>query len=994
MRHNSGMNTRRIYQLLLLCAITASSLTAGAQDATDRDYSAELTRIPPTEPADALKTFDVVPGYKLELVAAEPLVTSPVAASFDEDGRLYVVEMRDYSEQDKEKLGRVRLLTDTDGNGTFDKSIIFAEGLSWPTAIITYDGGVFVGAAPDIFYLKDTNHDGIADERRVVFTGFGRGNVQGLLNSFTWGLDNRIHVAVSSAGAELQCLDEQGRPTAKPLSLRGRDFSFDPRQRKDFIATSGGGQHGMSFDDWGRKFVCSNSDHIQLIMLEDADLARNPYFAAPSPRISIAVDGPQADVFRISPVEPWREVRTRLRVKGLVPGPIEGGGRAAGYFTGATGITIYRGNAWPQEDRGLAIVGDVGGNLVHRKRLEPHGLELRAKRIDEKREFVASRDNWFRPVQFLNAPDGALYVLDMYREVIEHPASLPPAIKKHLDLTSGRDRGRIYRIVPGNFKQPPLPNLSTAKTAELVALLEHENGWHRDMAQRLLYERQDPLVVPALDKLVRESKQPAAKLHALNLLAGMRGLTEKIIIAASEDSHEEVRAAAVRNCLDYLQQPRFQRTTLLPLSRDKSMRVRQQTALVLGGTTGEQRDAMLTQILIDGLDDKWLTLSVQCSLHSNPSEILAAALEQDKFCRHPTAPPVIKQLTAQMARDRRGIGLFEQVVISVGNKNPAALHELFSHADPTAIDRWVDDWGSASRELRAVVKPVRDVAIEAAVSDKLSTEDRVAAVRRLAWFPDKEVIGVFEGLLLPSRPIEIQGAALRGLVASLSADYEERSGAVIVERWSGLSPQVRAEAAHLLSDDRHLKYVLERAIAAKTIALGDVPPELRNDDRRFVRGSKAERIDKDRAKIAESYQPAIKLSADKTHGADLFKKQCSTCHKLGEVGHEIGPNLAAMKARGREAILVNVLDPNREVNPQFVTYAVVTKDGRTLSGMIAAETATSITLKRGENQQDVVLRIDIEELRSTGLSLMPEGLEKQLDQQQLADVIEFIMQSN
>ena len=222
-----------------------------------------------------------------------------MAMAFDESGRLYVAEMRDYSEQDKDRLGRVRLLEDTDGDGRFDKATIFAEDLSWPTAITCYDGGVFVGAAPDIYYLKDTDGDRKADVRKLVYTGFRRNNVQGLLNSFQWGLDNRIHGAASTSGGT----DHAARRslTFKPVSVSGRDFSFDPRTL-ELRPESGGAQHGMTFDDWGRKFVCSNSDHIQLVMFEDRYLARNPYVSAPGARVSIAADGPQAEVFRTSPV--------------------------------------------------------------------------------------------------------------------------------------------------------------------------------------------------------------------------------------------------------------------------------------------------------------------------------------------------------------------------------------------------------------------------------------------------------------------------------------------------------------------------------------------------------------------------------------------------------------------------------------------------------------------------------------------------------------------
>src|SRR5437660_2553853 len=204
----------------------------------------------------------------------------------------------------------------------------------------------------------------------------------------------------------------------------------------------------------------------------------------PPPLASIAVDGPAAEVYRVSPEEPWRVIRTRWRVAGLVPGPIEGGGRSAGYFTGATGTTIYRGDAFPAEFRNNAFVGDAGGNLVHRKILIPDGVGFKAQRGagEETSEFMASTDTWFRPVQFANAPDGTLYVIDMHREVIEHPWSLPDNLKKFLDLNSGNNCGRIFRIVPDGFKQPKRIHLNKASLAELVATLEHPNAWHREPA--------------------------------------------------------------------------------------------------------------------------------------------------------------------------------------------------------------------------------------------------------------------------------------------------------------------------------------------------------------------------------------------------------------------------------------------------------------------------------------------------------------------------------
>ena len=281
-------------------------------------------------------------------------------------------------------------------------------------------------------------------------------------------------------------------PALKPLELRGRDFAFDPRTLVMF-PESGGGQYGMSFDNGGRELSATTAATFAQSCMRTVIWPAIPFFAGPGAALDIAVDGPAAEVYRLSPDEPWRVIRTQWRVAGMVPGPIEGGGRPSGYFTGATGITIHRGNAWPRDYLEDAFVADCGSNLIHRKKVFPDGVGLKAERPadEQKVEFLASTDNWFRPVQFANAPDGALYVADMYREVIEHPWSIATVHKKALDLNSGNDRGRIYRIVPEGFKQPKPPRRGEASTHELVATLEHPNGWHRDTAARLIYERQD-----------------------------------------------------------------------------------------------------------------------------------------------------------------------------------------------------------------------------------------------------------------------------------------------------------------------------------------------------------------------------------------------------------------------------------------------------------------------------------------------------------------------
>jgi putative membrane-bound dehydrogenase-like protein len=998
---------------LFLCLTGVAAALAAAEpekDSIDRDYAAELPRIAPLSPEEAAKTFELAPGFQIELVAAEPLVVDPVAMAFDEFNRLFVIEMRDYSEQEHDNLGRVRLLEDTDGDGRFDRSTIYAEGLSWPTAIICWDGGVFVGAAPDIFYLKDTDGDGVADERRVAYTGFGRSNVQGLLNSFQWGLDNRIHGATSSSGASVVPGDD---PAAEPLVLRGRDFAFDPRTGK-IEATSGGAQHGMSFDAWGNKFVCSNSDHIQAVMFEDRYVARNPYFAAPSPRVSIAADGPQADVYRASPVEPWRIVRTRLRAQKIVPGVVEGGGRPAGYFTGATGVTIYKGGLFSS----LAFVGDVGSNLVHRKQIDQHGLDFIAERMDDQSEFVRSSDIWFRPVQFANGPDGALYVLDMYREVIEHPASLPPIIKKHLDLTSGRDRGRIYRIIPKNFKQFGSPVLGKLDVVELVAALglidtdddlrERQaaeiigrlgptNGWRRDTAARLLYQRQDRSAVANLNKLASQGL-PESRVHALYALDGLNALSADVVIGSLGDDDPQIRRHAIRCAERVLDSPAV-REKLYAMVEDEDIRVAYQLAFTLGELSGPKRNQALAAIVRRYPDNKWIRVAVMSSLNEGAGAVLSEIAADAKFRHTAVGAGWIETLATQIGRQQRP----EDVAAVMDVLRKLREDKTVKTTMQTIVRALAAKPGSPLAEQLAaategesdkVLRQLFEAALREARDENLSPEKRAAAVHRLRFGGFEEARPALAELLQPAQSSEVQAAALATLATFASPEVAE----ILVDRWPALSPGLRAQAAEALFSRDAWVPVLLAAVEKGRIPPGDLQPgrlkllaesgdpQIRQLARRLLEQTQTS----GRGEVVEQYRAALEMEGDIARGKAAFLKHCAKCHRLEGQGFDIGPNLAAMQNRGPEAILTNVLDPNREVNPQYLNYVLITQDGRSLSGAIASETATSVTLRRAENAEDTVLRIDIDELRSTGQSLMPEGMEKEIDVQGLADVIAYL----
>ena len=961
----------------------------------------ELPRTLPTEPAKALETFKIRPGFHIELVASEPLVVDPVAMTFDENGRLFVVEMIDYSERRPEALGRIRMLEDTDGDGRFDKSTIFADKLPWPTALFWYDGGLLVAATPDIFYFKDTDGDGKADKKETVFTGFAsdyapfqtnRLNVQAMLNSFNWGLENRIYGATSMNGGKVSALRH---PEAPPLELRGRDFSINPREMS-MRAEAGGGQHGMSFDDFGRRFGCQNSDHIRLYMFEERYSGRNPFYAMPAAWVSIATDGPAAEVYRISPDEPWRVLRTKWRVAGTVPGPIEGGGRPSGYFTGATGTTIYRGDAFPPDSRGDAFVADCGSNLVHRKKLhpEPNGPGLIARRApdEEKTEFLASTDVWFRPVQFANAPDGTLYIADMYREVIEHPWSIPQSIKRHLDLNSGNDRGRIYRIVPDGFKQPKAARLGKASTSELVATLENPNGWHRDTAARLLYERQDHAAVPALKQLCRTSNSARGRMHALYALDGLKALDAELLASALRDSGEWVRKHAVRLSGTFLTQDSPANKALLEsvlaLAVDPSSQVRVQLAFTLGEIRDPQRIQALAQIARHDLDSKWAQAAVLSSLAEGAGELFALTCNDQNVQSARSGQDFLRQLAYLIGAHNEQKELSKVLAFAA-----RAADASLGFAVVRGIGEGLERVGS-SLEKSANLDGILARARELAVDENTAEVARVQAVEFLRLSPFEDARGILVRLLDLSQPQTLQLASIR----TFGRFKRPEAAGELIHRWSSFTPRLRAEVLSVLLARPEGALALLAAAEQRVVRPADLSStqvKLLNSYRDPQVREKAvqvlgKRSSTGREQIVKEFLPALELRGDAARGKSIYLERCSSCHRLGNDGYAVGPDLVTVKTAGKEKMLESIVDPNREVQPAYLVYLIETRDEDSLVGLLTSETANSVIVREAFAKETTLPRARIKSIQSMGQSMMPEGLETGLSPQAMADLLEFI----
>lgn len=679
----------------------------------------ELLKVPgpaPKSPQDSLKALKLKPGYEASLVAHEPLVQDPVFIDWDAQGRLWVVEMGDYPFSPGEKTkdgsvgqdqvsdlqaGRVKILTDTDGDGVYDKASLFLDGLKHPTGLAFWKNGVFIANIPDIFYAEDRDGDGKCDTRETWFTGFTAGNPQHLVNGFCWGLDGWLYGANGDSGGDLTCVK-----TGRKIALGTNDFRFDPRTG-EFALEGGRSQYGKWRDDFGNWFGNNNSTIGWHYWLPFRHLERHPEIVAKAVRATL---NEEKTVFTASP--PVRRFNWASAVNTLTSGcsPVP-----------------FRDTTFGPDGENVLFICEPANNLVHRELLSYDGPAITSRRHpgDAQSEFIASEDNWFRPSLARTGPDGALYVVDMYRLVLEHPEWIPAEIARGLDLRGGEDKGRIYRISKtGQAK-------SRIALPDPVTAMASSNGWMRDTAQRLLLEKNDTAAIPALKKLLTAA--PAVKIQAAFTLMQLGGMTPDELLALLRPHAPQVRAAALT-------------------------------------ATGSRSD----DVFID--------------------------LEK----------PLLKPAPS---------------------KAPATASPL----------------------------PV--------ITNNNPNRQKVVA-----------------------------------------------------------------------------QYVAE----------------------------------------------AGKLAGDATRGAAVFQKVCMICHKVGELGIEVGPDLKTVASKPREQLIEAIFDPNRAVEQRNAATQVTKKDKSLVVGQLAAETPGNLTLRLPGGAEVVVLRTDIQSIKTLTTSLMPDGLESVLTAQDVADVLTFI----
>jgi putative heme-binding domain-containing protein len=678
--------------------------------------------------------------------------------------------------------------------------------------------------------------------------------------------------------------------------------------------------------------------------------------------------------------------------------------QGANHFTSACSPMIYRDNLFGEAFYGNAFISEPVHNLIHREVMSAKGVTFTSRRAEDEREseFLASSDNWFRPTMIQTGPDGGLWIADMYRQVIEHPEWIPKDWQKKLDLRAGADKGRIYRVVPVGAKPRAIPRLDKLDTAGLVAALDSPNGWQRDTAQMMLLWRNDKAAVPLLEKMATENMNPLARLHALCTLDGLvdevrnpklvraLGVGTPTLVEALGDAHPGVRRHAVHLCERHLTTSPKLGSALKNTVDDPDPQVRLQLAYTLGTWIDAGSREELGQIALRSGNDPYILAAAMSSMKKDNLDLVLKTILNGT---ENVSPP--EQIIQMLLRYSSAVGDSSTLVILIDRlatpeKGRFAAWQYRTLAAALDAEGNPDErWKEQLERLGKLFAAARQVAAD----DKTPLPERSAAIGVLGRGPDHrdDDIKTLAGFLTPQAPPELQTAA----VATLGRVQQANVPELLLHNWKGFGPALRAQILDELLRRQGWMEAIFDAIDRKDILPIEIDAARRQrllQQKDATLRKRAEKlfagyINPDRQKVIDSYRSVLTTKGDPKRGAQVFTKICASCHRFQGVGEEVGPDLASLGDKSPEALLVAILDPNRAVEARYIAYIAATKSGVSYTGLLASETGNSVTLVSQDGKKHTILRTDLEALSSTDKSAMPEGLEKDLKPQDIADVI-------
>ncbi|MDH5597587.1 MAG: c-type cytochrome [Cyclobacteriaceae bacterium] len=946
-------------------------------------------------------SFVVHPDFEMELVAMEPLIFDPIDLKFDEKGNAYVMEMPSYPTG--EEQNRIVLIKDKDKDGIYDERVVFAENLGVATSVLPYKGGLLVAAPPDLLFLKDNDGDDKADQRDILMSGYSYGNTQHNFNALTYGLDNWIYgVEGGNSGKPYWIGDENN-----PIDLQGNDFRFKI-ETKIFqrIGNSSGG-FGLAMDDYGNLFETHNLEHISQLVFNEKYLHKIPELGK-NALFNIS-DHEEGGLSRIYPIG---------KQDSRVNHPEQ-----SGYFSGSCGITHYGGGAFSEEFNGNIFVADVVLNLVHRDKLRQNGTVSSASRGREKVEFLASTDRSFRPVNMTTGPDGALYIIDMYRDVIEHPEWIPDEIEKTLDIHAGKDKGRIYKIIPKSTGESFKINLDFSTKEKQLEYLSHPNQWFRITAQRLLVESGDASLQKPLEKLVQNSDNHLGRLHGAYTLQGLNLLTDEMVLRLIKDNEYTIRIHGLKLAEGRWDNPAFMQEILIGFpNEEKAVQLQTLLSLSTNKTITKEEVIQISQQIPFDIVDPWMELAFLSVVGDNPFSILEYLINKEKLSNHYSLIQNLSRLVTSRMIEKQGVeelialialsAISDEIKLSILDGILLELHEennifnttylkenLNKIEEEDNLDLILRSW--KLREKLNIVGAgnehhIIEIAKKRIADEKVDENGKIQSLQIIGFSRDKNVVDELSGFIHPSYSEKIQMKAIELLLTKNKEGIAE----IIIDKWNKMVPEVKRYSSDILIYNKLNHRSLLVAIEEGIILLGEL--NLHLERRRYLLNTedevvrqKAEKLFSDegvytRKEVLEDYQIALKLQGDSDEGKKVFINNCSQCHIKGKEGVEVGPNLTEIARKSGGLLLHDILDPNAAVNNQFISYMIKMKSGEVLNGIIVNQNENSITVKSRNGITETIMRSEITVFTSSGLSLMPEGIEASINHQQMADLLEYL----
>jgi putative membrane-bound dehydrogenase-like protein len=868
----------------------------------------------------------------------------------------------------------------------YDKSTVFAENLNFPNGILPWRKGVIVTCAPDVIYLEDTTGNGKADKKEVLYTGFTQGNPQLRINTPTYGLDNWVYLANGLSSRDIA----RSTKTGATIETSGRDVRIRPDEGA-IEPETGVSQYGRKMDDWGNWFGVHNSFPVRSFIIPDRYANRNKIVQLPRGYDDAGLPA-NPKVYAIS------KGQKRYGYAFF---------EQSGHFTSACQLTPYRDNLLfpmnPASGADHVFVCEPAHNLVQHLVLKPSASAFLATRAvgEEFNEFLASEDDWCRPCFLSTGPDGALWMVDIYRFFIDHPDFLPPEGKQDMRpfYRLGDEMGRIYRIYPKGSQPRPIPRLDKLDTPHLVAALDSPSGWQRDMVQMMLVWQKDAAAVAPLEEFAEKNANPLARMHAICTLDGLGQLKSAVIERALRDANPAVRRQAVRLTERYAKASPQLITAAVQLADDPEPMVRLQLAFTLGEWDTPAAGSALAKIALGAGDDIYLSAAITSSATNHYSAIADALIAANKAS--PLTPDLLAMALAENNRDLAA-RLLSPVFTLRGGKFQTAQLEAFAqfldalelrHTTPAKV-------ASAKADLLAgrLERAASLFAAARAIAPKSDqpVEHRVAATALLGRDQSHvdEDLKLLAALLAPDSPPAVQSAAVR----SLTRINREEVPAILLRGWKDDRPQIRNAILDAMLARESWALELLKRIEAHDLSAGDFDPSRRQRLIHHASPRVSALADKwvgessasSRNKVLDNYRSVHDLAGDAARGEKVFAANCVTCHHLGNMGNEIGPNLQSVAAWPTDALMVAILDPSRSAEPRYLSYNCALETGETVYGLMVRESAAGVVIKGIDAVERVIPRRQIKSLECTNRSLMPDGLEAAIDKQGMADLIKFL----